>query len=1455
MREFGAPTPAQERGWPAIHRGGHTLIAAPTGAGKTLAAFLSAIDELVRDGAAGDLPHETRVLYISPLKALGNDIQRNLRTPLDGIAEAQREAGLPPHEISVVVRSGDTSAADRARMIRRPPHIVVTTPESFYLLLTSEGGRRLLSTVRSVIVDEIHAMLPSKRGSHLALSLARLDALVEHRVTRVGLSATQKPLDVVSRFLTGRRAGGGRPECTVVDLGHSRQMDVALEMPPSPLEAVMSGEVWEEIYDRLAQQVLQHRTTLIFVNTRRVAERLSRHLATRIGEDQVTAHHGSLSKEKRLEAEQSLKSGELRALVATASLELGIDIGTVDLVCQMGSPNAISACLQRVGRAGHHLGATPKGRVYPLSRDDLVECTALLDSVRRGELDEISFPIAPLDILAQQIVAAVACDEWDETELYDRFRCAEPYAELEREKFDAVVRMLSEGFASRRGRRGAHLHRDAVNGKLRSRRGARISALTSGGAIPDSFDYDVVMEPTGAKVGSINEDFAIESMAGDIFQLGNTSWQILKVDPGVVRVADAKGQPPTIPFWLGEAPSRSDELSVSVSRLRERVSELLEDAGTQVAPDEIVAWLSTRLAEEYSVPSSAALQLSEYLAASSAALGGLPTQQTLILERFFDDSGGMQLVLHSPFGARINRAWGLSLRKTFCQRFNFELQAAATEDALVLSLGPTHSFELSEVFSYLHPATFREKLVQACLVAPMFETRWRWNASRALAVLRMRGGKRVAPRLQRLLADDLLALAFPDQAACQDNMTGPREVPDHPLVQQTLDDCMTEAMDIDAFEVLLGAVVAGQKRLVCKDLTEPSPLAQEIINARPYAFLDDTPLEERRTQAVYSRRFLTPEAASELGALDPQAIAQVCEEAWPPIRDADELHDALLVAGVLTQGEMAPHAGVRGAAEKLVETGRVARVSGDGVERWVAVERFPEWSAVHSEAAPAGFRIPDEFSRHAWTREEALIELARSRAEVTGPLSSSELAAVLCVGLDDAEIALAALESEGFVLKGSFRPAIDGAVPASGGSGVVEWCERGLLARIHRYTLQRLRREIEPVSAADFLRFLLRWQNVDPDEQLRGPEGLRAVGQKLEGFSAAAAAWEGDLLPSRVGDYDPAWLDSLCLSGQVLWARTAPPQSAKPSGPVRSTPISLVSRQHWHAFSAGAPDEAFAPEGAPEDARTDAHPSEAMRLHQVLATRGACFFDELVSHSGLLRTQVERALGVLVSGGRVTSDSFVGLRALLVPADRRAGFGRSSGGSRSGRRRRVTSYSLDTAGRWSLLDHRAADDDASDRTEVIARGLLARYGVVFRALLARETSLPPWRDLLRCYRRLEARGELRGGRFVSGFSGEQYALPEAVASLRAVRRAKPSGKFISVSAADPLNLVGILVPGARVPALASNRVLYRDGVAVGFKLGDAIDVSASLAQQTHGDAKAALRRHAVPRELRSYLRL
>jgi len=1395
-RRLGTPTEPQEQGWPHILARKTTLISAPTGSGKTLAAFLSCIDRLVRKALAGDLTDRTEVLYVSPLKALSNDIQKNLEIPLGEILQLAAERGLLMPPIRTAVRTGDTLMHQRRAMLQRPPHILVTTPESLYILLTAEKSREILKSVETVIIDEIHAVADDKRGSHLALSLERLEALTERPLVRVGLSATQKPIELIAHFLTG----GSRPDPVVVHIGHRRELDLGVEVPASELSPVTSHEVWDEIYDRLAELVRKHRSTLIFVNTRRLAERVAHNLEERLGKDAVATHHGSLSRKLRLAAENKLKAGEIQALVATASLELGIDIGAVDLVCQIGSTRAIAVALQRIGRAGHWRGAIPKGRIFATTRDELLECAALMRSIRQGDLDCIAIPEAPLDILAQQIVALCSAQDWQEDDLFALVRRAYPYRNLARADFDAIVEMLSEGIAARRGRYGTYLHRDRVNGRVRGRRGSRLAAITSGGAIPDNALYTVIAQPEGAVIGTVDEDFAVESLRGDIILLGNTSWKIRRVQAGQVLVEDAHGAAPNVPFWLGEAPARSAELSEQVADLRQKVDEMVRGVApgysAQNSPkvSDAIAWLE----KECGVDRAGAEQIVEYIIAGRAVLGVVPSQKTIVAERFFDEGGGMQLVIHAPFGGRINKAWGLALRKRFCRSFNFELQAAATDDGLNISLAEQHSFPLEDVFRFLHPASVQQVLEQAVLASPIFTARWRWNASRALMLLRFQGGKKVPPHIQRMRADDLLAAVFPDAAACQENIAGEMHIPEHPLVREVMKDALTEAMDIDGLKDLLAKILDGRIGCVAVDTPVPSQFSHEILNANPYAYLDDAPLEERRARAVEMRRVLPEAILSEVGRLDPAAIAEVREEAWLDVRDADELHDGLLTLIALPQPRESGDASSANwhiFFNELVSRGRAARAVEQGRAYWVAAEKARTFAQVFPttvfESAVADVEISTP------TKEDALHAMIAGWMQHSGPVTAGALASLLGLPESDLDNTFLRLETSGAIIRGRFTD------PSS---SFIEWCDRRLLARIHRLTIGKLRKEIQPVTAAQFMRWLLRWQHLAPGTQLLGERGTVEALRQLQGYEAPANAWERQILAKRIADYNPAILDQLCLTGAVGWGRLSPHPAFLDDSlagtrrvmPSSIAPITFFVRDDadWmvarhNKSSMGDPASVLSP-GARE-------------VLQFLKHRGASFFADIVRGTGKLKSEIESALWEMVAAGIITADGFDNLRALIDPK-RRSGHGHG----RSSRPRH-------SSGRWSLLDpdpSAAETDSRGPALEAVCRMLLNRYGVVFREVLTRESILPRWREVLMALRRLEDRGEVRGGRFVSGFLGEQFALPLAVESLRATRSQGATGQTITISATDPLNLVGIIVPGERVPAVSGRFVGFRDGVAV-----------------------------------------
>jgi ATP-dependent Lhr-like helicase len=1415
LENFGSATEPQGEGWPHILAGRTTLISAPTGSGKTLAAFLACIDTLVRKALDGKLAKHVSVVYVSPLKALSNDIHKNLELPLKQITQLAADRGLKMDEIRLAVRTGDTPASERQSMLRKPPHILVTTPESLYILLTAEKSRAILGHVETVIVDEIHAMADDKRGAHLSLSLERLDSLSAKKPNRIALSATQKPIELMAHFI----AGNGAALPVIVDVGQRRKLDLAVEVPDLTLGPIVTHEIWEWTYKRIAQLANEHRSTLIFVNTRKLAERVAMQLSQILGEDAVATHHGSLSRKLRLAAERKLKNGEVKALVATASLELGIDIGFVDLVCQISSPRSIATALQRIGRAGHWRGAIPKGRLFALTRDELVELAALTRAIRQTDLDKLVVPDAPVDILAQQIVAICASEDWREDDLFTLVKRAYPYGSLTREKFDSIITMLSEGISSARGRYGSYLLRDQVNHKVKGRRGARMTAITNGGAIPETNSYAVVVEPEEATVGTLDEDFAVESNKGDIILLGNSSWRVRRVEnkAGRVLVEDARGMAPTVPFWLGEGPARTVELSQHVADLRKSVSDMTSTLRPDLTLKNNEQFAKTRewLKSECLVDDSGANQLAEYIIEGRAVLGTVPTKQTVIAERFFDEGGGMQLVIHAPFGGRINKAWGLALRKKFCRSFNFELQAAGTDNGLVISLAEQHSFPLPDVFQYLNSATVRHDLEQAALAAPVFATRWRWDATRSLALLRFANGKKVPPYLQRMRSDDLLASVFPQAAACQDNQVGDIELPDHPLVNEVMKDVLYEAMDLAGLEKVLDGIANKEIECVAIDTPIPSAFSHEIINANPYAYLDDAPLEERRSRAVEMRRVTPADFAAEMGKLDQQAIERVFIEAWPDLRNADELHDFLQTVIVLPEELPSfnctpPKSSWVKYLDDLVAEQRATRATANDVTLWVCAERLRAFQSVYEHHQLQ--RVLPEVTVEGQTPEEVIHKIVQGWMTFIGPTTVRELAALLHLPPRDIEIAMLKLEASGAVLRGNFRD-----VPTGEQGDLIQWCERRLLARIHNLTITKLRGQIEAVSPAIFVRWLAHWQHVAPGTQLSGERGTLEVIRQLQGFEIPANAWEDQILSQRISDYEPEILDNLCLTGAIGWGRLSPhpalyrkesstaggdfDPSTNPNGNGKTTVSSPKNNRGRRVIPTSVAPITFfvrddadwlTPHHTQNNSTEELNLSTAARaVKQFLTQRGASFFPDIVRATNLLKAEVETALWELVAAGYITADGFDNIRALIDP-HRRTGRGR-------GRHLRPR----DSTGRWSLLySHDAIEGDRA--IEATCRMLLNRYGIVFRDLLLREANIPSWRSLLYHFRLMEARGEVRGGRFVSGFNGEQFALPVALESLRLMRGRQPANTRVVLSASDPLNLFGIVLPGDKVAATPGN---------------------------------------------------
>jgi len=1268
---FKNSTEVQTQAWQAISQYQDVLISSPTGSGKTLAAFLYALNTLFCKQDRKQLS----VLYISPLKALSNDVKINLEQPLEQLNQL-----FGDKSIRAATWTGDTTQNERNKIRKKPPHILVTTPESLYTLLTAHSGRAILGSIKTVIIDEIHAVANSKRGAHLTLSLQRLEALCVQRPQRIAISATQKPIERMRDFVLHKE------NSHIVNLGHKRELDLSIEIPESPLNAIMSNEQWGEVYKRLKQVIHSHKTTLIFVNNRRLSERVAKNLAEIIGDKFITSHHGSLAKEHRLKAEQDLKAGNLKALVATASLELGIDIGDIDCVCQIGSPGNIQAFLQRVGRSGHSLDKTPKGLLFATTIDDLMELTALKYAVISKKLDTTLFPVKPFDVLAQQIVAECAMQDWDRLQLFHLLKDNYIYQDLSEKEFNQVIDMLALGYGGNRQRQTAMIFHDKVTDQLRPRKVARLTAITNGGTIPDHFDYDVRLLPEDLKIGTLNEDFSFESLPGDIFILGNHSYRILKIETskGVVFVEDAHGQPPNIPFWFGVTMWRSDELSKSVSDLTVDLEKN-----------------SKQIEKKYAIPTLAAQQLVDYVAKTKKVLGVVPSQENIVVERFFDDNNDMHLVIHSVFGSRLNRAWGLALRKKFCRNFNFELQAAADENTLILSLSESHSFDLTTIINYLNPETVEYTLIQALLDRPMFESQWRWNATIALAIRRRNGGKRVPAQFQRNHAEDLIAQLFPDQIACPENLAGPREIPDHPLVYQAVHDCIRVLMDVDGLAQLLQDIRNDKIKVSFIDANIPSPASLAIINARNFAFLDDAPAEERRTNAVRTKELSDTLESYPSQKLDQAIIQSVNSTVLPFKRDADELHEAIHFSGFMTEDEMG--LGV----EWLSELDNLNKVTTlkikDSLIIWFTTE--------NADLIESIYKNIDEESYN-----QNLAKVVFMKLETIGFTSFESLKAIMQVSASSLMQALLLIETQGKVFK------------VIGEDKKEYWCERHILAKIRKQTHYKKRNSHELISPKTFQAKLLSKHFT----QHEGLDGLIEVLKLLEGFSAPAAIWEEHLLKPRVKDYQSYMLDQLCYSGQFVFKRITPNTQISTNGiaSIKNTPITFIQRQNITLFETIN----YLPEQLT---------LQGQAIVELIQNNGAMYASDMQKYLDCLLLEIENTLIHLIKLGVVYCDGASALRLFSLSPAQRGRYIKKSNNK--------TSF-LDMMGRWSVIPKVEQSDN-----QAIVKILLNRYGILFKALFDKEQLPLKWYDCVYELTRLEAQGKILAGRFVKSYSGIQFA--------------------------------------------------------------------------------------------------
>jgi ATP-dependent helicase Lhr and Lhr-like helicase len=1457
-RRFAAPSRVQELGWPVIRESeggsGHdVLLCAPTGSGKTLAAFLWAINRLVSEAERGELRDEVSVLYVSPLKALANDIRVNLDEPLDGIRRVAAECGLELAELRAGLRTGDTSAGERGAMLRRPPHILVTTPESLFILLTSPRFREKLRAVRYVVVDELHALAGNKRGAHLVVTLERLEGMVRRegapRPTRIGLSATLNPVERLAAFLAGAEIGGDgvrrpRPIHTVRADDGARAMDVHVLAPGPDLGPIATHQHWEAMYDALAKLIGEHRTTLVFTLSRRWAERIALNLQKRLGAEAVMAHHGSLARAERLMAEQRLKRGELSAIVATASLELGIDVGTVDLVCQVDSPKSISAAIQRIGRSGHSLTATPKGRFFALTLDDLMECAAVVRAIRRGRLDEVEIPTGCLDVAAQQIVAIAAEEgEIGEAELLRILRRADNFANLD---LAALRRLLDEMVAEQRARIrgvGPKIFHDRIGGRVRARRAARLVAITSGGTIPESGNYDVVIQSEGRKIGDVEEDFAQESSRGDIFALGSTPWRILGISRSRLMVEPAPGMSPTLPFWQTEASGRSLALSAELCALRRELAAQLAKASG--GADGAAALLR----EECALDESAATQALAYTQRGLAALGALPDERTLVVERFFDGLGGTQIVIHVPLGIRLNRGFGLALRKRLCQVFDFEIQASALDDGVLLALNARHSFALERVLVMLNSRNVGAALVQALLDAPMFEVRFRHVATRALEVMRSAQGRRVPAWLQRLRAQELMGAIFPARQACFENRSGAIELPDHFLVQETMRECTEEATDLPRLVRLLEDLERGSVRARTVDAVAPSVMAQRILLAWDYSFLDGGERANRRSRTVAMNRAMAEDVLREedlSSMLSAEAVASVAAEVSGRAlarraRDSDELCELIRAHGAIEETGLAEltKGDARAMASKLEREGRAlrARLVSEGPQMLLTFEDASMFGAAYPEisfVAESGTGETAQFARSRFAEDgraaddaiepdAAREEIVRRAVATSGPTSVPEIARRLSMPAAAVQRALLALEAKGDVFRGHFTPSSGRANDGE------QWCDRYNLEKIHRLTLGRIRAEVEPCTDREFAAFRLAWQHVGGAGLSSDPGGVALVLEQLSGLLFTPDFWEQSILPARVQGYRSEYLDMLCISGEMGWV------AMRDGDDVAEMPlrVAFFKRKRPRIWAHARP------------ALTD---SKERAVYEALLAGGAQYLDQAAERAGLSERDTVRALWHLSAAGWASNDSFAPLRMLCSKPDAVRAFASSSSARGLSRHDAALRARLKSSmsGRWTAVDDRRkppvnAHASGFDGAREVATLLLERNGVLAREMLAAEPETVPWPELSFTLRRMEYAGTIRRGYFVRTLSGEQYALPAAAEMLRAMRGLDPAGERpVALGAADPANPYGFLLPACCVSRESANVVVLRGGEVILGLAGRALMLPEPLDNEAFCAAVAAL---------------